>query len=215
LGIGACDFFVAPTPMQALTVRASMTPRLPLFLLLLSCASAARADDSFTGALSPADFQAAGLGKLTPAELAKLDLLVRGQQSGAVAKATAETTQKVTTTVRAQVQAEDRKQSAGLLDKMKVMLKPGTEIEYSTLDSTLAAIHEISFGKGGAVFTLANGQMWRTDDDDDWPSLTGKPVHVRIIPGSMGSFFMDIQGSGRPRVKFIGNVLAMPAPSGS
>jgi hypothetical protein len=188
-----------------------MTPRLPLVLLLLACAPAVRADDSFTGGLSPADFQAAGLGKLTPDELAKLDLLVRSQQSGAVAKATAETTQKVTTTVRAQVQAEDRKQSAGILDKVKVMLKPGTEIEYTTLDSTLAAVHEINFGKGGAVFTLANGQMWRTDDDDDWPSVTGKPVHVRIIPGSMGSFFMDIERGGRPRVRFVGTTAPAPA----
>lgn len=188
-----------------------MTPRLPFVLLLLACVPAASADDSFTGALSPADFQAAGLGKLTPDELAKLDLLVRSQQSGAVAKATAETTQKVATTVRAQVQAEDRKESAGFIDKMKVMLKPGTEIGYTTLDSTLVAIHEINFGKGGAVFTLANGQMWRTDDDDDWPSLTGKPVHVRIIPGSMGSFFMDIERGGRPRVRFAGTTAPAPA----
>jgi hypothetical protein len=181
-------------------------------LLFLACGALARADDSFTKALSPADFQAAGLGKLTPEELAKLDLLVRSQQSGAVAMATAETTRKVATSVRAQVQAEDRKQqSSGILDKMKVMLKPGTEIGYTTLDSTLAAIHEINFGKGGAVFTLANGQLWRTDDDDDWPTLGGKPVRVRIIPGSMGSFFMDIERGGRPRVRFVGNTAPVPA----
>jgi hypothetical protein len=190
-----------------------MISRLMISIALLSCASAARGDDSFTKALSPADFQAAGLGKLTPDELAKLDLLVRSQQSGAVAKATAETTQKVATTVRAQVQAEDRKQSAGFLDKVKVMLKPGTEIGYTTLDSTLTAIHEINFGKGGAVFTLANGQMWRTDDDDDWPSVTDKPVHVRIIPGSMGSFFMDIERGGRPRVRFVGTTAPAAAPA--
>jgi hypothetical protein len=181
-----------------------MMHRLTLFLAL-ACATALRADDSFTKALSPADFQAAGLGKLTPDELARLDLLVRGQQSGAVAKATAETTQKVSVTVREEVQAEERKkQSSGIMEKMKVMLKPGTEIEYSTLDSSLAAIHEFNFGKGGTVFTLANGQRWRTDENDDWPYLKGKTVHVRIIPGSMGSFFLEIEGGGRPRVRFVG-----------
>jgi hypothetical protein len=188
-----------------------MMPRLTLFLAL-ACAAALRADDSFTKTLSPADFQAAGLGKLTPDELARLDLLVRGQQTGAVAKATAETTQKVALSVREQVQAEERKkQASGILEKMKVMLKPGTEIEYSTLDSTLVEIHEIDFGRGGAVFTLANGQRWRTDDNDDWPSVKGKPVRVRIIPGSMGSFFMDIERGGRPRVRFAGNTAPVQA----
>src|SRR5580698_5873173 len=102
--------------MQALTVVAPMKPLLYLVLALASV-SAARADDSFTKALSPADFQAAGLGKLTPEELAALDQLVRGQQTGAVAKATAETAQKVSASVRAQVQAEDSKrQSPGLME---------------------------------------------------------------------------------------------------
>jgi hypothetical protein len=200
--------------MQALTVDAIMKPLLSL-ILSLACASAVRADDSFTKALSPADFQSAGLGKLTPDELAKLDLLVGSRESGVVAKATAETTQKVTTSVREQVQAEDRKQqSAGFLEKMRVKLRPGTEIEYSTLDSEIVDIREINFGKGGAVFTLSNGQRWRTDDDDDWPSTKSGPVKVHIIPGSMGSFFMDIEHGGRPRVRFVGSTApAQPTPT--
>jgi hypothetical protein len=185
------------------------------FTIALACGSALGADDSFTKALSPADFQAAGLGKLTPEELARLDLLVRGQQTGAVAKATAETTQKVALSVREQVQAEERKkQSSGILDRMKVMLKPGTEIEYSTLDSTLVDVREINFGKNGAVFTLANGQRWMTSDDDDWPSAKNKTIHVHIVPGSMGSFFMSIEHGGRPRVRFVGSTApAQPSPA--
>ena len=188
---------------------------------LLTCAlglllcRAARADDSFSRDLSPADFQAAGLGKLTPDELARLDLLVRGRQTGAVTQAKEETARSVSTSVRAQVQAEEKKQqSAGILERMKVMLKPGTEIEYSTLESTLVAVHEIDFGKGGAVFTLANGQLWRTGEDDDWPSVKKGPIHVRVVPGSMGSFFLEIEHGGRPRVKFAGNVApAQVAPA--
>jgi hypothetical protein len=200
--------------MQALTVVAPMKPLLYLVLALASV-SAARADDSFTKALSPADFQSAGLGKLTPEELARLDLLVRSRETGEVAKATADTAQKVAASVREQVQAEDKKQqSAGFLEKWKVRLRPGTEIEYSTLDSAIVDIHESNFGKGGAVFTLANGQRWRTDEDDDWPSTKAGPVKVHIIPGSMGSFFMEIEHGGRPRVKFIGTTApAQPAPA--
>lgn len=198
--------------MQALTVHAPPMKSCLTFLLALAFAASALADDSFTKALAPADFKAAGLDKLTPDELARLDQLISGQQKGAVAKATADTAQKVASSVREQVQAEDRKQqSAGFLEKMKVMLKPGTEIEYSTLDSTLVAVHEINFGRGGAVFTLANGQMWRTDDDDTWPSTKDKAVHVRIIPGSMGGFFMEIERGGRPKVRFAGNTTPVQA----
>jgi hypothetical protein len=91
------------------------------------------------------------------------------------------------------------------------MLKPGTEIEYTTLDSTLVAVQELRFGKDGAVFTLANGQRWVTAVDDDWPDPKARTVHVRVVPGSMGSFFLDIEHGGRPRVKFAGN--AAPAPA--
>jgi len=188
-----------------------MIPRLTL-LLALACGASLKADDSFTGALSPEDFQAAGLGKLTPGELARLNQLVRGQQTGAVAKATAETAQQVSSSVRAQVQAEEqKKQSAGFMERMKVMLKPGTEIEYTTIDSTLVAVHELNFGKNGTVFILANGQRWMTTEDDDWPNPKSGTIHVRVVPGSMGSFFLDIEHGGRPRVKFAGN--AAPAPA--
>jgi hypothetical protein len=191
-----------------------MIPRLTLFLAL-ACAAPLWADDSFTKALSPADFQAAGLGKLTPDELSRLDQLVRGQQTGAVAKAKEETAKSVSLLVRAQVQAEDlKKESAGILEKVKVMLKPGTEVVYTTLDSAIVAIHEIDFGKGGAVFTLANGQRWMTSEDDDWPSTKSGPVRARVVPGSMGSFFLDIEHGGRPRVRFVGNVApAQAAPA--
>ena len=209
-----------------------MLSRLTLICAVLG-GTVVRADDSFTKALTPADFQAAGLGKLTPDELAKLDELVRAQQSGAVAKAKEETAKVVTETVtaavkeettkavaqevRQQVQAEDRtaaqKQasSAGFIDRVKVVLKPGTEIEYTTLDATLVgAFHG---WQNGTILTLANGQRWVVVDDDRyWAPSSGKPVHVRIVPGILGSFFMEIEKGGRPRVRFLGNAAAPQAP---
>jgi len=202
-----------------------MLSRLTLICAVLG-GTVVRADDSFTKALTPADFQAAGLGKLTPDELAKLDELVRAQQSGAVAKAKEETvtaavreetTKAVAQEVRQQVQAEDRtaaqKQasSAGFIDRVKVVLKPGTEIEYTTLDATLVgAFHG---WQNGTILTLANGQRWVVVDDDRyWAPSSGKPVHVRIVPGILGSFFMEIEKGGRPRVRFLGNAAAPQAP---
>ncbi len=217
-----------------------MLTRLTLICAILG-GTVVRADDSFTKGLSPADFQAAGLGRLTPEELAVLDALVRAQQSGAVAKAkedtakvvtdavraettkavTAavkeETTKAVTEEVRQQVQAEDRKaaqkqaSTAGFIDRMKVVLKPGTEIEYTTLDAEL--IGRYHGWEKGTIFTLTNGQRWLVVDDDRyWAPGSDKPVHVHIVPGILGSFFMEIEKGGRPRVKFLGNASATPAP---
>ena len=70
--------------------RHPMLARLSLVCAVL-CAGAVRADDSFTKGLSPADFKAAGLDKLSPEELARLDALVKAKQTGAVARATEET----------------------------------------------------------------------------------------------------------------------------
>jgi hypothetical protein len=205
-----------------------MLTRLTLICAILGGA-ALRADDSFTKGLAPADFKDAGLGKLTPEELAKLDGLVRAQQSGAVTKAKEETTtavasavreettKAVTAEVRQQVQAEDRKAAqrqaspTGFIDRMRVVLKPGTEIEYTTLDAALATPYN-GWHKG-TVFTLTNGQMWTVvDNDSDWSTATGKTIHVRIVPGSLGSFFMEIENGGRPRVKFLGNTAASGTP---
>ena len=95
-----------------------MTSRLILVLSLL-CVAAARADEPFTKALSPEDFAAAGLGKLSPEELARLDALVAGKQSGAVAKATEDTTKKVAATVREQVKAEARHSGRDMVTVLK------------------------------------------------------------------------------------------------
>lgn len=191
-----------------------MTLRLAC-ILALACATTALADDaSFTKSLSPQDFSAAGLDKLTPAELSALDALVHARQEGAVAVAKDTTAKEVATATRVQVQAEDqkaaeKKASEGFIDKMKVILKPGTEIGYTTLDSTI--LLPFDGYEVGTVFTLSNGQRWQVLDSSDYEGPAKEPVRVHIVPGSMGSFFMEIEHGGRPRVKFVGNVLAIPA----
>jgi len=192
-----------------------MTHRLAC-VLFLACVSPALADDSFTKSLSPQDFAAAGLGKLTPAELATLDILVHGNQAGAVAVAKDQTAKEVAQTVRVQVQAEDKKESekkesAGFFERFKVTLKPGTEVQYSTLDA--AILLPFDGYEKGTILTLDNGQRWAvTDDSSDYRKPAKKPVHVHIYPGALGSFFMEIEGSGRPRVRFVSNVLSFQAP---
>ncbi|HZZ20854.1 MAG TPA: hypothetical protein VFE25_15880 [Opitutaceae bacterium] len=190
-----------------------MTYRLAC-VLALALVTPAFAEETFTKTLSPQDFAAAGLGKLTPDELATLDHLVHASQSGAVAVAKDQTAKEVAQTVRVQVQAEDKKEaekkaSVGFFDRFKVTLKPGTEVEYTTLEANIVLPFD-GYDRG-TILTLDNGQRWAVvDNTSDYRGKVTKPVHVRITPGSMGSFFMEIEGSGRPRVKFVSNVLAMP-----
>ena len=178
---------------------------LALLCLSLCCAGAARAQASFTKGLSPADFQAAGLGKLSPEELARLDELVSGRQAGAVTQAKEETRRTVTAQVKAEDQAAARKQaSGGFIDRMKVVLRPGTDIEYTELDAEIAP--PFNGWQKGTVFSLSNGQRWvAVDNDDYWGPRIDKPVHVRIVPGALGSFFIVVEGCGRARVKFLGS----------
>ncbi|HEY1794291.1 MAG TPA: hypothetical protein VGG34_15355 [Opitutaceae bacterium] len=185
-----------------------MKPGIAL-ILALACLPAVRADEPFTKGLSQADFEAAGLGKLTPGELARLDALVGSRQAGAVAKTRDETARVVTEKVKAEAL---RQQSEGIVDRMKVILKPGTRIEYTSLDAEIAP--PFREWEKGTVFHLSNGQLWVATDADDvyfGPPIK-KPAHVKIIPGSMGSFFIDIEGCGRARVKFLG-MAPVPKPS--
>jgi hypothetical protein len=213
-----------------------MLPRLSL-ILAVACVAPAYAQESFTKSLSPADFQAAGLNKLTPDELAALDALVQGRQTGAVTKAKEETAKVVAETVTQQVKAEDAKaaqavvetvrqqtheedvkaeqkkaSSMGIMEKLKVVLKPGTEIEYTTLDAMLEP--PFRGWEKGTILTLTNGQRWIvTDEGNYWSPKRDVPVHVRVEPGALGSFFMEIEKGGRPRVKFLDNVGSAPAAS--
>ena len=82
---------------------------------------------------------------------------------------------------------------------MKVMLKPGTEIGYTTLDAMLpAGLQRLDEGAGPHAHQRpALGRDPTTERTDD---RRGQAVHVRIVPGALGSFFMEIENSSRVRV---------------
>jgi len=195
--------------------------------------------EEFSKRLSADQFAAAGLGKLTPEELARLDALVRDLQTGDLAKAReetaarereaaiaheqetaervrAETATKVRQETEAKVRAEVAAQKAAepkksermsVLGRMRVLLTPGTDIEYAKVESQL--VGSFRGYERGTVFTLANGQRWQVVEGSYWsPARDADKVrHVVIEPGVLGSFFMKIEGSGRPKVKIVSNGL--------
>lgn len=176
--------------------------------MVFAAATAAGAEE-FSKSLTPDEFAAAGLNKLTPEELARLDALVHRQRSGEVAKAQEETAKKVRTEteakVRAEVAAEEQKKPhQSLLGRMKVMLTPGTQVEYERVETQL--VGPFRGYDPGKVLTLSNGQQWQVTDGTYWAPKrdANKPRKVIIEPGTFGSFFLNIEEGGRPKVKFYG-----------
>ena len=199
--------------------------------VVLLAGSVACGAEEFSKNLTPEEFAAAGLGKLTPEELARLDALVHAQQSGELAKAReeaavqmretaekvrAETAAKVQKETEAKVRAEVAAQKAAepkktervsLLGRMRVLLTPGADIEYAKTESQL--VGSFRGYEPGTVLTLSNGQKWRVVDGSFWSPArdADKLRHVVIEPGVLGAFFLNIEDGGRPKVKLVSNGL--------
>lgn len=200
------------------------------------------AEAPFSKAVRAEDFSAAGLSKLSPEELARLDALVRDYKSGAanetkamgdrlaaaqrevavaaearaaaeakVARAEAETQAakadalkaelaRAEAAKQAQVQADAAKAEAAkakkaegsLLARAKVLLTPGTEIEYATVESRIAG--DFKGWEGRAVLTLENGQRWQIANGGLYSTPPIPSPKVKIVPANLGGFWMTIEG---------------------
>lgn len=185
--------------------------------LLLAASPLPAAEPPFSRAVAPGDFQAAGLARLTPEELARLDALVRDYRSGALERARLEAEAVARASAAAQAaraaaeqrasQAEARAQAAetaarqaegGLLARARVLLTPGTQIEYSTVESRL--VGDFLGWEGRTLFTLENGQRWQSAGESTYISPPIRSPAVRVVPGALGSFWLVVEGV-KPRVK--------------
>ena len=182
------------------------------------------AEDNFSRAIPAGDFSAAGLAKLSAAELARLDALVRDFKSGALeaarreaavaaearvkaeanaARAEAETRAANAASeakVRATEEAAAKKSEGNLLARAKVLLTPGTQIDYVTVESRIAG--EFRGWAGRTIFTLENGQRWQSAGESAYYSPLMISPAVKIAPGVLGTFWMTVEGV-KSRVKVV------------
>lgn len=185
----------------------------------VAAAAVRAAEDNFSKSVPASDFSAAGLGKLSPEELARLDALVRDFKSGALEAAKKEAAREAEARVKAESKARadaearaakaeakaiaataeaEKKSEGSLLQRAKVMLTPGTKIEYSTVDAML--VGEFRGWQPKTVFTLDNGQRWRVTSSDSYVTGTEPGMKVKIVPGALGTFWMHFEGH-RQRAK--------------
>lgn len=143
------------------------------------------ADAVFSQTLRAEEFSRAGLGKLSPEELAALDGLVR-DFNRAAAPAPAATPE-----ARAPRPAEP-KSEGGPLTKARVVLAPGTQVDYAAVESRL--VGEFRGWEHRTVLTLENGQRWRVISDEGYSTPALPSPAVKITPGMLGTFWMTIEG---------------------
>lgn len=149
--------------------------RLALFALL-ACAMPALAQDAATAPpieqqMTPEQFKAAGLDKLSPAELANLNVWLNRTISTETAKAAEQASKKV---------KDDNRGFFNFGSAEPIVSKITGEFR--------------GFGKG-RTYTLDNGQVWRQIDDASLAGVRKTAPGVRIKPSLIGNaWYMTIDG---------------------
>ena len=162
-------------------------------LWLVACAGnaaaqeAAPSGENFPGvkkALTPAQYAATGLDKLSPQERANLDSALKGYFSGATQQVVQQAVAKASAQAVDQA-VKTHKVEAPLLIESKIV---GTVDGWSSL---------------GTIFTLENGQRWKTVDNEHryFPPVTNPDVF--IVKEEFLGYKMAISGGGTVRVRRI------------
>lgn len=133
--------------------------------------------------MSPAEFKAAGLDKLSPSELAALN----GWLQGKVAAVTAGVREQVREEVREEAREEGRQE---------VIVKNRGFFAFGTNEPIVSTIQGEfrGFGKGRR-YVLANKQEWEQTDDVTLPGVRRTDPEVSISPGVVGVWYMQVKGS--------------------
>lgn len=173
----------------------SIVPRfrprlLPCAALLLFLSAPALAQRVVEGDLqqqmSPAEFKAAGLDKLSAQELATLNRWLQGKVEAATTQAVA--------AVRESAREEGRQE---------VIVKNRGFFDFGSSEPIVGVLQGEfrGFGKG-RVYVLDNGQEWEQTDTSTTPGVRKQSPNVSIKPGMLGVWYMKVEGVNvQPKVR--------------
>ena len=150
--------------------------------VLLSLASPALAQRVVEGDLqqqmSPAEFKAAGLDKLSPAELTALNGWLQGKVAAVAADA------------REQVREQAREEG-----RQEVIVKNRGFFDFGSNEPITSTLQGEFRGFGKArKFVLANGQEWEQSDDTVLSGVRKTNPTVSISPGLLGVWYLRVDG---------------------
>lgn len=170
-----------------------------LLALGLALGGLAWAAGDFTQMMTPEERAAAGLGKLSEAELALLKAAVERYKSGEVSEARKEAEARVAAAAdRGQT---DRKRQPSWLGALLTLKKAEEKPDEAEEIETRLAGNLVNF-EGRKRFELENGQVWQMIEPGFYagPALVNPRVTVR--PGLMGAFWLKIpEAALRAKVK--------------
>jgi hypothetical protein len=216
-------------------------------VLVAALAGLARADEpGFAQSITPEEAKAAGLDKLTPAEISRLDELVKAYRNGAVdtARRKAEEALVAQQAAEAQVRAAEEKARAaedkiraadeksraaeekskaaevetkaakaevvelkksdfGFFSRAKILIMPGTKVEYAEIRTTIAGSFEGWDNR--TIFHLANGQAWQVANGGQYYMRPTENMEVVITQSALGGFWMRFPSiDEQVRVRLLG-----------
>lgn len=166
-------------------MRTVQSVLIAMVLLASSAAFAQRTE--IENRLSADEFRAAGLDKLSEAELARLnELLVRETIAPPAVAPAAPVGADVEARI-AQAREEGRREA-----RTEDLGKRAAPESRETIDSTIAGAFQ-GFARG-REYALANGQVWRQVDNAALAGARGHDVAARIRPGLMGVWWLKVDG---------------------
>jgi hypothetical protein len=155
----------------------------------------------FTQTMTAEERKAAGLDKLTPTELARLQAAVERYKSGEVAVVKQAAEQEVAR-AEARVRAAETRQTAaekpaeakkpGWFGALVTLKKAGEKPEKAeALEMPLAG--DLQSFRGRRRFELQDGQVWRMIEDGSYAGPVLKSPTVSITPGIFGVYWLQIR----------------------
>lgn len=162
--------------------------RILFLLLVVPVAMLADPGSGPLAGLTPAEFRAAGLHKLSPEELATLEALLRRPAAAPVSSVSNQP-------VASLPQGEDAfGQEQKLFERVEVIQRVPRAIS-----SRIKG--EFNGWRGRTVFELENGQTWQQVAPGDFAVRLTNPV-VHVEKGALGAFYLRVEGFGsRIKVK--------------
>lgn len=169
-----------------------------LLLAILLSLHAAAIGGEFTKNLSPEKLRASGLVKLTPEEIAQLEILIENYKTGAVEQAVAAVPPAPPSPAAPAVKPAPEAKSGGILPDWVgalITLKRAEEApaKRQVLETRIAG--EFDGWSGRTSFKLENGQVWTQVNNESYvytPAL--KSPKVKIFPASFGTFWLEVEG---------------------
>lgn len=196
-----------------------------LLLLIGLGPECAAQEQRFVETLTPEEWAEIGLKALTPEQIAALEAAVQrfaaGRSQEAVSSATEEVrstmteeltmreamltqTRKELEDTKSALQEKETEEKGSFLDRARVILRPGTRVEYSRLESRLA--DPFKGWQKGTLLHLENGQIWQVTEGTYRDKVYPPGLAVTVVPGVLGSFFIEVEGvAQRARVKLVSN----------